>query len=485
MLTVQLAFREGSRVGLRPPDWSVVGYGSDPVPGDPVTVRAGGINYRQVADRISSVVATLRGLSDDQSDARSVDVVIEQKDQVADSIEKAEQRYRAAGDALVEYAEVLDNAQASSAHALSQAQAARKDADQQRKTAQRWGKEARQATDADERARYRRFQRQAEGNAADHEAMVGVWRRAVEQASRDVDVAAQRACDQINAVTGTDGLNDSWWDNLASVLEAVAALAETISAITGILGMLLAWVPILGPALLAVSAITGVIAAIANVALAAGGKQSWGDALKSVFFAAIGCLGLGGLKGILGSIKGLALFGKTAKNAGGIAKFLKTAAVAGVKDFAHNAKTLFTGLKNFGSKIKNLHKVEFRNRISYKQPRMEKNYGHALDPMSYVMDIVKQYGINLRGSGRKITIEFSDKLHAGNPGRVERKRPDVIQIAHPEHFGGDPHEIAKTVAHELHHAREYLKGINLKNAEAEKGARAAEAALDKWLNGEA
>jgi hypothetical protein len=179
-------------------------------------------------------------------------------------------------------------------------------------------------------------------------------KRAVDQASHDVDVAAQRACDQINAVTSTDGLNDSWWDDVSKVVEAVARIAETISAITGILGMLLAWVPILGPALLAISAITGVIAAICNVALAAGGKQSWGDALKSVFFAAIGCLGLGGLKGILGSIKGLALFGKTAKNAGGIAKFLKAAAVAGVKDFAHNAKTLFTGLKTTFTNIRNL-----------------------------------------------------------------------------------------------------------------------------------
>jgi thioredoxin-like negative regulator of GroEL len=162
-------------MGVRPADWSVVGYGSDPVPGDPVVVRQGGVNYRQVADRISSVVATLRGLSDDQSDARSVDVVIEQKDAVADSIERAEQRYRTAGDALVEYAQVLDSAQASSAHALGQAQAARRDADLQRQTAEKWGREAKQATDADEKARYKRFQRQAEGNAADHEAMVGVW----------------------------------------------------------------------------------------------------------------------------------------------------------------------------------------------------------------------------------------------------------------------------------------------------------------------
>jgi hypothetical protein len=97
-----------------------------------------------------------------------------------------------------------------------------------------------------------------------------------------------------------------------------------------------------------------VIAAVCNVALAAGGKKSWGEALKSVLFGVVGCLGLGGVKGMLGSIKGLALFGKTASKAGGMAKFLKTAAVAGGKSFASGAKAAFSGLKTAFTKIKNL-----------------------------------------------------------------------------------------------------------------------------------
>jgi hypothetical protein len=299
-------------------------------------------------------VATLRGLSDDQSDAKSVDVVLDKKDQVADSVSKAHDRYQTAGDALVEYAGVLDSAQASSAHALSQAKSEHDSAAQRRRDADGWGRDARGATDPDEKARYLRYQRQALADVSEHESNVSTWKQVVDQASHDVDVAAQKACDQINQITGTDGLNDSWWDDLSKVLEAIANIAEVISSITGILGMLLSWVPLLGPALLAISAITGVVAALCNVALAAGGKESWTTALTSVLFAAVGCLGLGGLKGMFSSIKGLSGLGKLAKEAGGIGKFLKGAGIAGLKSFASNIKSLFTGLKNLGKRFKNL-----------------------------------------------------------------------------------------------------------------------------------
>jgi hypothetical protein len=437
------------------------------------------VNYRQTADRISSVVATLRGLSDEQSDAKSVDVVIEAKDQVAESIQRAEGRYRAAGDALVEYAEVLDSAQASSAHALGQAQAARRDADLQRKTAQKWGREAKQATDADEKTRYKRFQRQAEGNAADHEAMVGVWKRQVDQASRDVDVAAQKACDQINTVTGTDGLNDSWWDNLASVLEAVAKLAETISAITGILGMLLAWVPILGPALLAISAITGVIAAICNVALAAGGKQSWDQALKSVFFAAIGCLGLGGLKGILGSIKGLALFGKTAKNAGGIAKFLKTAAVTGVRDFAANARSVFTMVRCLPSLLKKMNLIlgSFRGPIAYYSRSKPTAFGNLPRvPMDFrsVRNVAKKYDINIRDLRIRINKSMAGVCGVTAPNQTVTLCRDAFK---------NEVELAKTLVHERVHVediRAKMKYPDIYDPQSEAEARAERIAQEWW-----
>ena len=54
---------------------------------------------------------------------------------------------------------------------------------------------------------------------------------------------------------------------------------------------------------LPISAIAGIIAAVANTVLAATGEQSWGHAIVSIAFAALGCIGLGGLRGVVGALK--------------------------------------------------------------------------------------------------------------------------------------------------------------------------------------
>ena len=72
----------------------------------------------------------------------------------------------------------------------------------------------------------------------------------------------------------------------------------------------MSWVPIVGQALAAflgaLSAVTGVIAALANTVLAMAGEQTWLDAVISVGFAALGCVGLGGLRGVAASARAMA-----------------------------------------------------------------------------------------------------------------------------------------------------------------------------------
>src|SRR5690606_2255882 len=112
-------------------DWSVLQRSSDPVPGDPGLVQAGGLQYVEVADAIARSVDRLRNLDaggDHVSEA--VDALMDTAREVAESIQQAEGRYRETGEALLEYAPVLAGAQDTTLDAWVMASEARADAEQ-------------------------------------------------------------------------------------------------------------------------------------------------------------------------------------------------------------------------------------------------------------------------------------------------------------------------------------------------------------------
>lgn len=303
-------------VSCRPSDWSAVGRGVDPVPGDAVVVPDGAARYRRVADAISRCAANLRALeAGTSSQAESVKALMEQRDVIVDGVVKAENRYRVAADALETYARVLDRVQAGTVNALYAARNATADVEEARRAQAYYADLAddfRQAyeagTDDGAYARYTRLSGSSAQDAADAQSRVDAQVRVVEQAVRDRDRAAQEAVDAIETATTADGLNDTWWDGWgAAALGWVATISEAVAVIAGILALLVCWIPVIGQAfaglLFTISAIAGIVAAIANIVLAATGKQSWTYAIVSVLFAALGCVGLGGLKGMLGALK--------------------------------------------------------------------------------------------------------------------------------------------------------------------------------------
>ena len=109
---------------MRPADWSAAGFGSDPIPGDPDTVRHGGHSYLDIARTIDTTVRGLRTLDLESTVSEAIDALGETARTVADDIAKAEARYRATGNALVSYAAALADAQDASVTALQRAQSA-------------------------------------------------------------------------------------------------------------------------------------------------------------------------------------------------------------------------------------------------------------------------------------------------------------------------------------------------------------------------
>ena len=83
---------------MRPADWSAAGFGSDPIPGDPDTVRHGGHSYLDIARTIDTTVRGLRTLDLESTVSEAIDALGETARTVADDIAKAEARYRATGD---------------------------------------------------------------------------------------------------------------------------------------------------------------------------------------------------------------------------------------------------------------------------------------------------------------------------------------------------------------------------------------------------
>lgn len=88
---------------------------------------------------------------------------------------------------------------------------------------------------------------------------------------------------------------------------------------------------------------------------------------------------------------------------------------------------------------------------------------------------VEKYGINLRGGGQKLTLNYDPKLSSA--GKVYGDNPTVINFGNQALHSEE--ELARTLAHELRHSRAYLgSGSN-----TEAAAYASEEGLAEWING--
>ncbi|WP_371176960.1 hypothetical protein ABYF34_08200 [Buchananella felis] len=171
----------------------------------------------------------------------------------------------------------------------------------------------------DQWVRYTNLAQNAGTEAVEAQDRIDNQVQVAQNAVQERDQAAQTAIDAIQRATTTDGLNDGRWEDYgAKLLGWIADLAQAIAQFAGILAMALCWIPVLGPALAVIAAIAGIVEAVANIGLAIGGEKSWGEALLSVGFAALGCIGLGGLRGAVSSLKALKNFGGALKTAGGL-----------------------------------------------------------------------------------------------------------------------------------------------------------------------
>ena len=113
---------------------------------------------------------------------------------------------------------------------------------------------------------------------------------------------------------------------------------------------------------------------------------------------------------------------------------------------------------------------------------IEKTLDHYLNPEGYAYEVAEKYGINLRGSGEKIIIKYNSELVSA--GKSRKATPTIIELG-PQAFVSEE-ELANTIAHELNHARDWLKGGNAPDwpTGMHPGAYSAGDALAEYIRGE-
>lgn len=116
-----------------------------------------------------------------------------------------------------------------------------------------------------------------------------------------------------------------------------------------------------------------------------------------------------------------------------------------------------------------------RYRLGYPVPPTPKDLAMALNKEYYVEKIIEKYNIHLKSGTNTIKIVINPDLTPA--GRVVKSRPNIIEIG-PKAFINET-ELANTIAHELNHARSYLKG----GKAPEKAAYASGDSLEDYIRG--
>ncbi|WP_164983930.1 hypothetical protein [Cellulomonas endophytica] len=315
----------------------------DPVPGRPAEVAEGARAVAAAADALLEVVGALRTVAA-TGRARSLEALDARTLALATALEGVGGRARAAGQALVTYAEGLSAAQDAAATLLEDARAAAHALDGASDDASFWWARAAAAADGGDPAALAHEERATAAGfeAAAAEDRLVAARAGLRAVTARRDAAAEAAlavldpgADGRGAVLGAVVLGAAAaslaWAHLAPLLAAgldalgaavapvVDAVAEALSwlwehleqiaDVVGFLALLLAWVPSIGPALGALATVLAVVVLVKHLVQVARGEQGAGilasDVLGVVTFGtarAAGAVvrvsaGTGGLRG--------------------------------------------------------------------------------------------------------------------------------------------------------------------------------------------
>ncbi|MFF4259029.1 hypothetical protein ACFY1L_48425 [Streptomyces sp. NPDC001663] len=262
----------------RPADhrWEVLGESGDPVPGDVHDMTALSRRFELTAKTISDTAAALRRLGNLESwDSKAGRAFAEKATDTAKTVSKAHDRYADAGSALKTYYTELETIQGEADKLLHQAETKAGELTTAKSKADHPPK------DTDDAG-----QKKLDKSVTDlQDGLDGLRGQLSSLKTRHKD-AGDKAARAIHDTTESDGLNDSWLDDLRDTLNAVADIAGAVAAVCGVLSLLVGWIPVIGQALAGVLGTIALVATavslVCHLLLALNGDGSWGDVAMDV-----------------------------------------------------------------------------------------------------------------------------------------------------------------------------------------------------------
>jgi len=302
-------------------DWRPLTFrGDDFVSANPGRLQAAADGYEATANKIQSISEDVTAISRLQGSSEAVDALIEETQEVAIVVSKAQRRYRAAAGALRVYASDLSAAQTKARNAWQSAHAAQAQLEVARQgVSDSWGDVRRLENERDAilfsrdpaaasslqginvalssaRTRHSNFS----NSVTRHNDTIAEAQLQLNAAIADHEQAGNTASSTIRAAF-EDGLTRrnrvlNWfWDEDKTVLANLSRWFCRIATVAGIAGLVLAWVPILGPALKLIAGLAAALKMVTDLVRVAQGEIGWRDAILSVVGGVLAIVGLAGM----------------------------------------------------------------------------------------------------------------------------------------------------------------------------------------------
>ncbi|MBH0008865.1 DUF2104 family protein [Salinibacterium sp. SWN1162] len=284
---------------MRPSDWAPVGFDHDPVPGDPTVVSSAATDYSTIATTLENAATNLRGIAGaDECVSEAVAAIMEQAEEVAARLDKAQTRYEGVAAALSIYAVPLSEAQTWSVDALDAAVVARSATNASVEDAEFYEARLREPDLSPELESY--YERRRTEVYAELQLHDGALEDAIARLQNAIehrDSAASAASSSIHDVEESSGLNDSFRDNTVQFIEENK---DTIDLIVNIIGWVATIAMIVAIAIPGLNVIVGTFLLIAagvqalNAALQGlAGTMSPAESIMNIAFAALTFVGAG------------------------------------------------------------------------------------------------------------------------------------------------------------------------------------------------
>jgi hypothetical protein len=278
-------------VAPRPYDWSPLGLGSDPVPGNPEAVSAESRRLGQTARELRAQITMLQEIAGDTTlKGEYAGTMRAHAQQLSQDLGKVATRYESVADATGQWSGHLAQAQATSLAALRMAQGPY----EQLLRLQAPKQPPASATAAAQRqyAADDQYYQQAQSSAL---AAISDAQRLLGWATSDRDTAGATAAAKISSASH-DSLADSWWDEFKQTISGIASNLKTIATVIGYIATACALLAVIltGPLALVFLLIAGGLLLTelgTHTILAATGNGSWTDVGLDVF--ALATLGYG------------------------------------------------------------------------------------------------------------------------------------------------------------------------------------------------